>query len=109
MSPIAMLLTGVVVSTISLKKTFTDIKIYFISFIRLIVMPMIFILVAQFFEIPQTVYVCALCSLAMPLGLNTVVIPSGLGKDTSVAAGLAVVSHLFAVLTIPVIFMVIKY
>ncbi|MBE7026154.1 MAG: hypothetical protein E7410_01090 [Ruminococcaceae bacterium] len=108
MSPIAMILTGVVVSTISLKKTFTDVKIYFISFIRLIVMPVIFILVARFFEISQTIYICALCSLAMPLGLNTIVIPSAYGKDTTVAAGMAVISHLFAVLTIPLIFMIIK-
>lgn len=108
MSPIAMLLTGVVVSTISLKRTFTDVKVYLISFIRLIVMPVIFILVARFLEMPQTTYICALCSLAMPLGLNTVVIPSAFGKDTTVAAGMAVISHLFAVVTIPLIFMVIK-
>ena len=82
MSPIAMILTGVVVSTISLRKTFTNIRIYIISFVRLVVMPVIFIAAASFFEIQETIYICALCSLAMPLGLNTIVIPSALGKDT---------------------------
>ena len=107
MSPVAMILTGVVVSSISLKKTFTNVRIYIVSIIRLVVMPVIFIVAALFFEISQTTYICALCSLAMPLGLNTIVIPSALGKDTTVAAGMAVISHLLSCITIPLIFSII--
>ena len=102
---VAMILTGIVVSTISLKKTFTNVRTYVISIIRLIIIPLVFIGVASFFEMSETTYICALCSLAMPLGLNTVVIPSGLGKDTTVAAGMAVISHLMSAVTIPLIFM----
>lgn len=104
MSPVAMILTGVVVSSISLKKTFTDIRIYIVSIIRLVIMPVIFIAVAVFFKMPETTYICALCSLAMPLGLNTIVIPSAQGKDTTVAAGMAVISHLLSCITIPFVF-----
>ena len=107
MSPIAMILTGVVVSSISLKKTFTNVGIYIVSIIRLIIMPVLFITVASFFKIPETTYICALCSLAMPLGLNTIVIPSALGKDTAIAAGMAVISHLLSCITIPLIFSII--
>lgn len=106
MSPIAMLLTGMVVSSISLKKTFTNIRIYIVSIVRLIVMPLILIGIVYFTDMPDTVYICAVCSLAMPLGLNTIVIPSGLGKDTSVAAGMALISHLLSCITIPIIFAV---
>ncbi len=104
MSPVAMILTGVVVSNISFKKTFSDIRTYIVALVRLIVIPVIFILIAKLFIIPENIYICALCSLAMPLGLNTIVIPSAYGKDTSVAAAMAVISHLLAVITIPVIF-----
>lgn len=104
MSPVAMILTGVVVSNISFKKTFIDVRTYIITFVRLIIMPLLFIFIAGFLNMPETIYICALCSLAMPLGLNTIVIPSAYGKDTSVAAAMAVISHLFAVITIPVIF-----
>ena len=107
MSPIAMLLTGIAISFISLKDTFTNIKIYLISIIKLILMPLLFIGVTYFMRLPSTVYICSLCILAMPFGLNTIVIPSAAGKDTSVAAGLAVVSHLLSCITIPVIFIVI--
>ena len=108
MSPVAMILTGVVVSSIPLKETFTNIRIYIISLVRLIALPLIFAGVSLFFKIPETIYLCALCSLAMPLGLNTIVIPSAYGKDTSVAAGMAVISHLLAIITIPLIFTLLK-
>ena len=107
MSPIAMILTGVVVSSISLKKTFLNVRIYIVSIIRLIIMPALFVSMASFFKIPETTYICALCSLAMPLGLNTIVIPSAFGKDTTVAAGMAVISHLLSCITIPLIFSII--
>ena len=107
MSPIAMILTGVVVSSISLKKTFTNVRIYIVSIIRLIIMPILFIAVASFFKIPETAYICALCSLAMPLGLNTIVIPSALGRDTTVAAGMTVISHVLSCITIPLIFLIV--
>lgn len=107
MSPVAMLLTGIVVSSISLKKTFSNIRLYAVSLLRLIVMPLIFIGIAMFLQLDETVYICAVCSLAMPLGLNTIVIPSGYGKDTSDAAGMAVISHLLSCITIPIIFAII--
>lgn len=107
MSPIAMILTGIVVSSISLKMTFANVRIYIISIVRLIIMPLIFVWLASFFELPQSIYLCALCSLAMPLGLNTIVIPSALGKDTTVAAGMAIISHLLSCITIPLVFSII--
>ncbi len=103
MSPVAMILTGMVVASISLKTAFTNIRTYIVSFIRLIIMPLILIAVAKIIKIPETVYLCGLCSLAMPLGLNTIVIPGAYGKDTSEAAGMTLVSHLLACLTIPII------
>lgn len=108
MSPVAMILTGIVVSSISLKKTFANIRIYIISIVRLIVIPALFIIAASFFEMPDTYYICALCSLAMPLGLNTIVIPGALGKDSTEAAGMTVISHLMSCITIPLLFYFIK-
>lgn len=104
MSPIAMLLTGITVSQIDVRKTFSDLKIYAVSIIRLIIIPLAFIGISKFVPFENTVFICALCSLAMPLGLNTIVIPSAYGKDTSTAAGMAVISHLLSCITLPFIF-----
>ena len=107
MSPVAMLLTGITVAFISFKETFLNVRIYIVSIVRLIIFPVMFIIAAKFIPFSQTAFICGLCSLAMPLGLNTIVIPAALGKDTSVAAGMAVISHLLSCITIPVIFMLI--
>ena len=106
MSPVAMLLTGITVSQISFKETFTSPKIYGVSLVRLAVLPLLFWLCARWIPFGEVAYICAVCSLAMPLGLNTIVIPSAYGKDTKVAAGMAIVSHLLSCVTIPLIFMI---
>ena len=106
MSPIAMLLTGITLGSINLSGTLKRKSIYAVSVLRLLVFPLAAIGILCFFpNCPEVLVVCTVCSLAMPLGLNTIVIPSAYGKDTSTAAGMALVSHLMSVLTIPVIFM----
>lgn len=108
MSPMAMILTGVTVARIDLKKVIADYKIYIVSVVRLLVFPLSFILLAAFFDFSQTFLLCAVCSLAMPLGLNTIVIPSAYGKDTSTAAGMALISHVLSCISIPVVFLIFK-
>ncbi|MBR5307675.1 MAG: AEC family transporter [Clostridia bacterium] len=106
MSPAAMLLTGMTVSKIDLKKTFAKLNIYALSFLRLIIIPLCFVGLMKIipFGISETTYICALCALSMPLGLNMVVIPGAYGKDTTVAAGMAIISHLLSCITIPIVF-----
>lgn len=111
MSPVAMILTGITVANIDFKKTFTNLSIYGVTAVRLVVLPILFLLALRFLppllglSVPENIFVCAIASLAMPLGLNTVVIPSAYGRDVSVAAGMALVSHLLGCITIPLVFM----
>jgi len=105
MSPVAMILTGITVAQIDLKKTFSNFSIYAITAIRLLIIPLVFVGVFRLLPLPNLFEVCAVCAVSMPLGLNTVVTPSAYGKDTSVAAGMALVSHLLSCITIPIIFM----
>lgn len=104
MSPVAMMLTGITVANMDVKKVLSMKSIYVVSIIRLIAFPLIFIGLFSFLPMAQNIVVCTICSLAMPLGLSTLVIPGGYGKDTSVAAGMALVSHLLSAVTIPLVF-----
>ena len=104
MSPVAMLLTGITVAKMDMKKVLSRKSIYVVSLIRLIVFPLLFIGLFYFIPAQPNLVVCTVCALAMPLGLNTIVVPRGYGKDTSIAAGMALVSHLLAAVTIPIIF-----
>ena len=105
MSACAMILTGITVSSISLKKTFTNLNVYLVSAIKLVLYPALFFVVMQIFpSLDKTIVVCCMALCAMPTGLNTIVIPSAYGKDTSFAGGLAIVSHLLSCITIPLVF-----
>ncbi len=105
MSPVAMLLTGMTIAKIDLRKTLLNIAIYAASVLRLIVIPIVCILAVWLIKLPYGLALCTICSVAMPLGLNTVVIPAAYEKDTSDAAGMALISHLLSCITIPIIFM----
>lgn len=104
MSPVAMLLTGITVASMDMKKVLSIKSIYVVTVVRLLLFPLVFIGIFKFVPMSLTVMVCTICSLAMPSGLTSIVVPSAYGKDTSVAAGTALVSHLFSCITIPVVF-----
>ena len=109
MSPIAMLLTGMAIAKINLKESFTDISIYVISIIRLAALPILFMAILYFIPISYELKLCAICAVAMPLGLSTIVVPSAYGLDTKKASGMALISHLLSCISIPIIFMLFDY
>ncbi len=109
MSPVAMLLTGMTLGKLDILALIKKWRIYFMSGLKLVVYPLLFILV--FLALPrnafinETFLICSLCVAAMPIGLNTIVVPAGYGKDVSDAAGMALVTHVLSIITIPLIFM----
>ena len=108
MSPIAMILTGITIASIDLKAQLKCLNIYAVTALRLIVFPLLGLAVFYFLPIPKSFVVCAVCALAMPLGLSPVVIPAGYGKDTGKAAAMTLVSHLLSVISIPLIFLLLE-
>ena len=105
MSPAAMLLTGMTIAQFDLKEVLRIKSVYLVTVLRLLVFPMLFLAGMMLLPFPRTFAICAVCSLAMPLGLNTIIIPSALGKDTRVASGMALVSHVLSCVTIPAVLM----
>jgi predicted permease len=104
MSPSTMLLTGMCVAKIDIKRVLKIKSIYVLTALRLLIIPSIFLVVLLVHEFDYGVSLCILAVLSMPLGLNGVVIPEAHGQDTSEASGMAIVSHLASALTIPLMF-----
>lgn len=104
MSPSTMLLTGMCVAKIDIKRVLKIKSIYILSVLRLLAIPAIFLIVLLIHKLDYGVSLCVLAVLSMPLGLNSVVIPESHGQDTSEASGMAIVSHLASALTIPLMF-----
>lgn len=115
MSPLAMLLTGMTVGRVDVLALLKKWRLYLVTAIKLVAYPLLFVgLFALLAMLPEnaffteTFFKCGTCIAAMPLGLNTIVIPAAYGRDTSDAAGMALVSHLASVVTIPLVFMLMQ-
>ena len=109
MSPIAMLLTGMTVAEIDLKKALGNVSVYVVTAVRLLLIPLATIGILTFIPVPYPIALCVVCSVAMPLGLNTIVVPKAYGLDSTVASGMALISHFLSCGTIPLVFMLFQY
>ncbi len=116
MSPVAMLLTGMTIAKADLPVLLKKWRLYILTAIKLLLYPALALIVCLIFQggaaggiFGKEVKICLLCFACMPFGLNGIVIPASYGKDTSDASAMALISHFFSVLTIPVVFLLAQY
>ena len=102
MAPCSMLLMGIVVSQFSMKSLLKEKKIYVVTCLRLLLIPIaiggILTLVCA-----ESIVQTAVLAYVMPCGLNTIVFPRLVNEDCHIGAGLAVVSTALACVTIPLV------
>lgn len=102
MGPISMILLGLTLSEIRPKELFSDIHIFEISALRLLVIPIaIWFAAKAVFGAP--IATIAAFVYAMPCGLNTVVYPKLVGENCKTGTSLAFVSNIMACGTIPLV------
>lgn len=101
-APIAMILTGLVIGGFDLKKLFSDKKIYLLTALRCILMPLIILSICKWIQLDQQIRLLLIFITAMPLGLNTIVFPAAYGGDTTAGASMAVISNLVGLISVPV-------
>jgi len=104
MSPVAMILSGFVIGNYGLKSMLVKKHVYVMSLLRLIVIPAVFYYILYFLGANSNILMLTVCAFAMPLGLNPIIITSAYGGDTTEAASMALISHLMAIVTIPIMF-----
>lgn len=109
MGPLAMILTGFVIGGYDFLKLLKNKRVYIATFLRLILLPSIFILILKLLGADQLTLVLTMFAFATPLGLNTVVFPAAYGGDTSTGASMAMISHTLCVITIPIMYAVLTY
>ncbi len=98
--PLSMLLTGITLSGFAMKDMLTDKTAYIFSAIRLIGIPAIAYLVCS---VPGLDYFLPMVLIitCMPCGLNTIVFPKLIGEDCKPGARLALITHVLALVTLP--------
>jgi len=101
MGPISMLLAGITVSDYPLDHILKDKQAYVVSFLRLLVIPLVLCLILSRFCPRETVLVAVLL-YAMPCGLNTILYPRMIGEDCRPGASMALISTIASLATIPI-------
>lgn len=116
MTPVAMILTGITVGNLHFGEIIKQWRLYAVTAFRLLVYPLFFLGViallnllptSAFFNV--TVFKCILTVAAMPMGLTAIFVPAAYGKDVSVASGLALMTHVFSIATIPLMFTLLQW
>ena len=114
MGPMAMLLAGFTMARFNAIEMIKDKKVYMATIFRLIIIPVV--IVSTLFGVKE---LCALILdkqfdnsvlyltffyVATPFGLNTIVFPEAYGGNPKTGASMALISHAFCIITIPLLY-----
>jgi predicted permease len=98
--PLSMILTGITLSAFVFKELIGDKATYVFCALRLVVIPGIVYGLCRAFHL-DTLTPMMLIITCMPCGLNTIVFPKLIGEDCKPGARLALLTHIFSIVTIP--------
>lgn len=102
-TPLSMLVIGSSLANLSLKETFSNIRVYVFSIYKLIVLPVIIWLIGRLFIDSFMVLGVLVIISAMPCAAVTVMLCNEYGNDSGLAARYVFVSTVLSVVTIPVL------
>ena len=102
-TPVAMLVFGTYLSRTDLKTMLTDKKIYAVSLMKLIVLPMICMGVYYAFGLSGTLLTAVIITASVPSANNTFMFASVYGRDTATASKTVALVSFLSILTMPVI------
>ena len=100
-SPLAMILTGLVIGGYDIKSLLKNKRVYLLTLVRCILLPLVLLSVVKFIGLRQEIITLLVFICAMPLGLNTIVVPSAFGKDTTLGASMALISNILGLISVP--------
>lgn len=108
MAPTSMILTGIVLAGFSLRETLANGKVYFVSFLRLIAIPLAVYFSVRLFTSDKTSLIVAVLTFSMPAGLNTIIFPNLSGANCKTGSSLITVANILSLATIPILFAVLN-
>jgi predicted permease len=101
--PLSMLIIGSLISTAKFKTLFNDIKVYYVSFIRLIAVPLLAYFMMSFAGLSRMLVSIVVTALAMPVAAYTTIFADMFDRDAVFASKAVTFSTMFSILTAPLI------
>lgn len=108
-TPLAMLVAGVTIARTDILKAFTRLRVYYMVFLKLLVIPLAVTAAMLFFgqfQIDREIIMMVVIATACPTGASGTLFAIRYHKDELYASELFGVSTIFSIVTIPVVIMV---
>lgn len=100
-TPMAMMVAGVNIAQADLKTVFKKVRLYWLSFVKLIVMPGVLVILLRFVPVDETVKTIMVLSTACPVGVTGSLFALRYGKDAVYASELFAMSTIISIVTVP--------
>lgn len=103
-SPLAMIVTGAILSSADLKLSSKDLKFFGVCALRLVAVPIITAAVMLLLKMPKELLCIAILPSCAPTASNTSLFAVMFSSDSASAGKLVAISNLLCIITIPLIF-----
>ena len=108
-TPLAMLVAGVTVAQSDIIKAFKNIRLYYVCFLKLIVIPLVCAFVLTRFKADNVLTMTSIVEVACPVGASCTMFAIRYNKNAVYASEIYVISTLFSAVTLPLIIMAAGY
>ena len=102
-SPMAMIVFGTFFANCNFKNIFAKKEVYFVSLIRLIVVPLIMLFVFKLVGVEGNMRTALVISASAPVATNTAMYAAKYNNDTALSSELVAQTSILSVATMPVI------
>ncbi|MDF2821905.1 MAG: Membrane transport protein [Clostridiales bacterium] len=105
-TPLAMLLAGATLAQGNFFKSILKIRMYYLSFLKLILVPLLFLLVLIPLKLNQTLAMTELVAVACPAAASSTLLAIKYEKDSAYAAEIFAVTTVLSSITLPLIVLI---
>ena len=102
-TPISMIIIGSMLAEMQFKNIFSDASIYYATFVRLLIVPMIIYVVLKFLKVDEFLLNICVILQAMPAAVTTAIIAEKYGGDSLLASQCVFITTIISVITIPIV------
>jgi len=107
-TPLAMIFIGSILADVKSKEIFTDMRVFILSAIRLLIIPGLVLIILKFLGFEDYVVGIPVIITAMPAATNAAIFASKYDNDYRFASKVVFVSTMFSIVTIPLVVMLLK-
>ena len=104
-TPLSMIIVGSMLAEIKFKEIFSGFLVYYASFVRLIIAPLVTIIILKLLHADRLLFQISVTIETMPVAVIATVLAEKYGADTKLASRCIFISTLISMITIPIILM----